>query len=87
MQVIEHEEAPDIKIAHSVVFEAMRKDVTGYKQSPLGATSSKASTLSERRHASRHARLVIARDGLRRRFRLFSAATAATFLRGRFPRR
>ena len=37
MQVIEHEEAPDLKIAHSVVFEAMRKDVTGYKQSPLGA--------------------------------------------------
>ena len=31
MQVIEHEEAPEITIAHSVVFEPMRKDVTGYK--------------------------------------------------------
>jgi len=36
MQVIENEEAPDLKIAHSVVFEVMRKGVTGYKQSPLG---------------------------------------------------
>ena len=37
MQVIEHEEAPDMKIAHSIVFEAMRKGVTGFKQSPLGS--------------------------------------------------
>jgi dipeptide transport system substrate-binding protein len=37
MQVIEHEEAPDMKIAHSIVFEAMRKEVTGFKQSPLGS--------------------------------------------------
>ena len=37
MQVIEHEEAPDLKIAHSVVYEAMRKEVEGYKQGPLGA--------------------------------------------------
>jgi len=36
MQVIEHEEAPDMKIAHSVVYEVMRKGVTGYKQSPFG---------------------------------------------------
>jgi dipeptide transport system substrate-binding protein len=37
MQVIEHEDAPDLKIAHSIVFEAMRKEVSGYKQSPLGS--------------------------------------------------
>jgi dipeptide transport system substrate-binding protein len=37
MQVIEKEEAPDFKIAHSIVYEAMRKEVTGYKQSPLGS--------------------------------------------------
>jgi dipeptide transport system substrate-binding protein len=37
MQAIEHEEAPDMKIAHSVVYEAMRKEVTGYRQSPLGS--------------------------------------------------
>ena len=36
MQVIMKEEAPDMTIAHSVVYEAMRKGVTGYKQSPLG---------------------------------------------------
>ena len=36
MQVIEHEEAPDMKIAHSTVYEAMSARVTGYKQSPLG---------------------------------------------------
>ena len=36
MQEIEHDEAPDFKIAHSVVYEAMRKKVTGYKQSPFG---------------------------------------------------
>jgi dipeptide transport system substrate-binding protein len=39
MQVIEHEEAPEFLIAHSTVFEAMRANVTGYKQSPLGAHS------------------------------------------------
>jgi len=37
MQVIEKEEAPDLKIAHSIVYEAMRKGVTGFKQSPFGA--------------------------------------------------
>jgi len=37
MQVIDKEDAPDMKIAHSVVYEVMRKEVTGYKQSPFGA--------------------------------------------------
>jgi dipeptide transport system substrate-binding protein len=37
MQVLEKEEAPDFTIAHSVVFEVMRKNVVGYKTSPLGA--------------------------------------------------
>jgi dipeptide transport system substrate-binding protein len=37
MQAIELDDAPDVKIAHSVVYEAMRKEVTGYKQSPLGS--------------------------------------------------
>ena len=37
MQQIEHDDAPDLKIAHSVVYEVMRKEVTGYKQSPLGS--------------------------------------------------
>src|ERR1700712_1780145 len=36
MQVIEHEEAPDMKIANSTVYEAMHTEVTGYKQSPFG---------------------------------------------------
>ena len=36
MQVIMKEEAPDMTIAHSIVFEVMRKEVEGYKQSPLG---------------------------------------------------
>ncbi|MEQ1616039.1 MAG: ABC transporter substrate-binding protein, partial [Hyphomicrobiaceae bacterium] len=36
MQVIEQEEAPDLKIAHSVVYEAMRKEVEGFKQGPFG---------------------------------------------------
>ena len=36
MQEIEHDEAPELLLAHSVVFEAMRSNVTGYKQSPLG---------------------------------------------------
>ena len=37
MQVIEKDEAPDMKIAHSVVYEVMRKEVTGYKQSPFNS--------------------------------------------------
>jgi dipeptide transport system substrate-binding protein len=37
MQAIEHDAAPDMKIAHSVVYEVMRANLTGYKQSPLGA--------------------------------------------------
>ncbi|MFI5013392.1 MAG: ABC transporter substrate-binding protein [Hyphomicrobiales bacterium] len=37
MQVLEKEEAPDFTIAHSIVFEAMRANVVGYKVSPLGA--------------------------------------------------
>ena len=37
MQLIDKEEAPDLKIAHSIVYEAMRKEVEGYKQGPLGA--------------------------------------------------
>jgi dipeptide transport system substrate-binding protein len=36
MQVIENDDAPDFKIAHSVVYEVMAKGVEGYKQSPLG---------------------------------------------------
>ena len=36
MQEIEHDEAPSLLVAHSIVFEAMRSNVTGYKQSPLG---------------------------------------------------
>lgn len=37
MQQIERDEAPDFKIAHSMVYETMRQEVTGYKQSPFGA--------------------------------------------------
>jgi dipeptide transport system substrate-binding protein len=36
MQEIVHEEAPAFLIAHSVVYEPIRKNVTGYKVSPLG---------------------------------------------------
>ena len=36
-QVIMHDEAPFFLIAHSVVFMPMRKEVTGYVMSPLGA--------------------------------------------------
>ncbi len=36
MQEIEHDEAPELLIAHSIVYESMRSNVTGYKQSPLG---------------------------------------------------
>jgi dipeptide transport system substrate-binding protein len=37
MQAIEHEAAPDLKLAHSVVYEVMRKELSGYKQSPFGS--------------------------------------------------
>ena len=36
MQEIEHDEAPELLIAHSTVYEATRANVEGYKQSPLG---------------------------------------------------
>jgi dipeptide transport system substrate-binding protein len=36
MQVIAHDEAPQLNIAHSVVFEPIRKEVSDYKVSPLG---------------------------------------------------
>ena len=36
MQEIEHEEAPELLIAHSIVSEATRANIEGYKQSPLG---------------------------------------------------
>ena len=36
MQEIEHDEQPELLLAHSTVFEAMRANVKGYKQSPLG---------------------------------------------------
>ena len=36
MQEIEHDEAPSLLLAHSIVYEATRANVTGYKQSPLG---------------------------------------------------
>ena len=36
MQEIEHDDAPSLLIAHSIVFEAMSAKVTGYLQSPLG---------------------------------------------------
>ncbi|MBV9976077.1 MAG: ABC transporter substrate-binding protein [Hyphomicrobiales bacterium] len=37
MQVIEKEDAPDFPIAHSIVYDAERANVVGYKMSPLGA--------------------------------------------------
>ena len=37
MQVIAKEEAPDLTLAHSIVYEAMRKEVEGFKQGPLGS--------------------------------------------------
>jgi len=37
MQVIDHDEAPSYKIAHSVVYEVMNAGVSGYKQSPFGS--------------------------------------------------
>jgi dipeptide transport system substrate-binding protein len=36
MQEIEHDEQPELLVAHSIVYEAMRANVDGYKQSPLG---------------------------------------------------
>jgi dipeptide transport system substrate-binding protein len=36
MQVIAHEEAPVFNMAHSIVYEPIRKNVTNYKVSPLG---------------------------------------------------
>jgi len=36
MQEIEHDEQPELLVAHSIVYESMRSNVTGYKQSPLG---------------------------------------------------
>ena len=36
MQVIAREEVPQLPIAHSVVFEPTRKEVSGYKISPFG---------------------------------------------------
>ena len=36
MQVIAHDEVPVFNIAHSIVFEPVRKEVVGYKVSPLG---------------------------------------------------
>ncbi len=38
-QVIMHEEAPFFLIAHSVTFQPMRKEVTGFVMSPIGAQS------------------------------------------------
>ena len=37
--MIFQEEAPWVTIAHSVVYEPMRKNVTGYKVDPLGLHS------------------------------------------------
>ena len=37
MQKIHHDEVPWLNIAHSTVFEPVRKEVSGYKVSPLGA--------------------------------------------------
>ena len=36
MQAIQHAEAPLLTVAHSTVFEPIRKEVSGYKVSPLG---------------------------------------------------
>ena len=38
-QVIMHQEAPFFLIAHSVTFQPMRKEVTGFVMSPIGAQS------------------------------------------------
>ena len=44
-QVIYKEEAPDLTLAHSVVFEVMRAEVDGYKQTPLGGHHFKGVTV------------------------------------------
>ncbi|MGE0237408.1 MAG: ABC transporter substrate-binding protein, partial [Parvibaculaceae bacterium] len=36
MQVIAHEEAPNVTIAHSTVYEPVSKKVSDYKISPFG---------------------------------------------------
>jgi dipeptide transport system substrate-binding protein len=36
-QKIVHDQVPWLNIAHSTVYEPIRKEVTGYKVSPLGA--------------------------------------------------
>jgi len=36
MEVIAHEEEPQLTVAHSIVYEPTRKSVVGYKLSPLG---------------------------------------------------
>jgi dipeptide transport system substrate-binding protein len=36
MQEIEHDDEPELLIAHSIVYEATRANVVGYKQSPIG---------------------------------------------------
>jgi len=36
MQAIQREAAPEVLIAHSTVYDAMRKEVVGWKQSPFG---------------------------------------------------
>lgn len=36
MQQIAHDEAPQMSVAHSIVYEPIRKEVQGYKVSPLG---------------------------------------------------
>ena len=36
-QKIHHAQVPWLNVAHSTVFEPVRKEVTGYKVSPLGA--------------------------------------------------
>jgi dipeptide transport system substrate-binding protein len=41
MQVIEKEEAPDLTLAHSIVYVTMRKEVEGFKQSPFGSMNFK----------------------------------------------
>ena len=38
-QVLMHDEAPFFLIAHSVTFQPMRREVTGFVMSPLGAHS------------------------------------------------
>ncbi|MCP8938442.1 ABC transporter substrate-binding protein [Alsobacter sp. SYSU M60028] len=44
-QVILKDEAPDLTLAHSVVYEVMRAEVEGYKQTPLGGHHFKGVTV------------------------------------------